>query len=160
MFRSMGSIMRRFCSSNEIGFGQADYRVSSESWLGDSSSRRENNFLASVYIGKSAAGVSFLDISTGEFLLAEGSFEYIDKLLANFNPKEVLVEKAKVVEFTEIFGSKYHVFKLDDWAYSADLGREKLETQLQASSLKGFGVEHLVFGVTAAFTLPELEVST
>ncbi len=112
--------------------------------------RRENNFLASVFIGKSAAGVSFLDISTGEFLLAEGSFEYIDKLLANFNPKEVLVEKAKTTEFTEIFGSKYHIFKLDDWAFSADLGREKLENQFQASSLKGFGVENLVFGVTAA----------
>ncbi|SDC59027.1 DNA mismatch repair protein MutS [Williamwhitmania taraxaci] len=112
--------------------------------------RRENNFLASVFIGKSAAGVSFLDISTGEFLLAEGTFEYIDKLLANFNPKEVLVEKAKTTEFTEIFGSKYHLFKLDDWAFSADLGREKLENQFQASSLKGFGVENLVFGVTAA----------
>jgi len=112
--------------------------------------RRENNFLASVYIGKSAAGVSFLDISTGEFLLAEGSFEYIDKLLANFNPKEVLVEKAKATEFTEIFGTKYHLFKLDDWAFSADLGREKLENQLQATSLKGFGVENLTFGVTAA----------
>ena len=112
--------------------------------------RRENNFLASVFIGKSAAGISLLDISTGEFLVAEGPFDYIDKLLANFNPKEVLVEKAKTAEFAEIFGTKYNIFKLDDWIFSAELGRQKLETQLQVTSLKGFGVENLTFGTTAA----------
>jgi len=111
--------------------------------------RRENNFLASVYIGKSVGGVSFLDISTGEFLLAEGPFEYIDKLLANFNPKEVLVEKAKSADFLEIFGTKYNLFKLDDWIYSPDVGREKLEKQFQVNSLKGFGVDSLTFGLAA-----------
>ncbi len=112
--------------------------------------RKENNFLASVFIGKSAAGISLLDISTGEFLVAEGPYDYIDKLLANFNPKEVLVEKAKTNEFAEIFGTKYNVFKLDDWIFSTELGRQKLEAQLQVTSLKGFGVENLTFGVTAA----------
>lgn len=112
--------------------------------------RKENNFLASVFIGKSAAGISLLDISTGEFLVAEGPFDYIDKLLANFNPKEVLVEKAKTTEFAEIFGTKYNIFKLDDWIFSTELGRQKLEAQLQVTSLKGFGVENLTFGVTAA----------
>lgn len=111
--------------------------------------RKENNFLASVYIGKSVGGVSFLDISTGEFLLAEGPFEYIDKLLANFNPKEVLVEKAKSADFIEIFGTKYNLFKLDDWIYSPDVGREKLEKQFQVNSLKGFGVDSLTFGLAA-----------
>ncbi|HUX53566.1 MAG TPA: DNA mismatch repair protein MutS [Williamwhitmania sp.] len=111
--------------------------------------RRENNFLASVYIGKSVGGVSFLDISTGEFLLAEGPFEYIDKLLANFNPKEVLVEKAKSADFLEIFGTKYNLFKLDDWIYSPEVGREKLEKQFQVNSLKGFGVDSLTFGLAA-----------
>lgn len=112
--------------------------------------RRENNFLASVFIGKAVGGISFLDISTGEFLLAEGPFDYIDKLLANFNPKEVLVEKAKSAEFFEIFGAKYNIFKLDDWIYSTDVGREKLEKQFQVTSLKGFGVESLTFGLAAA----------
>jgi len=112
--------------------------------------RKENNFLASVFIGKSAAGISLLDISTGEFLVAEGPFDYIDKLLANFNPKEVLVEKAKTTEFAEIFGTKYNIFKLDDWIFSTELGRQKLEAQLQVTSLKGFGVENLTFGVTSA----------
>lgn len=122
--------------------------------------RKENNFLASVYIGKAVGGVSFLDISTGEFLLAEGPFDYIDKLLANFNPKEVLVEKAKNAEFQDIFGTKYNLFKLDDWIYSPEIGQERLEKQFQVTSLKGFGVESLHFGLAAAgATLYYLELT-
>jgi len=112
--------------------------------------RKENNFLACVHLDKKAAGIAFLDISTGEFFVAEGSFDYIDKLLSNFNPKEVLVERGKYQTFIEQFGSKYYVFKLEDWAFNVDSAKEKLLNHFQTASLKGFGVDTLMLGVTSA----------
>jgi DNA mismatch repair protein MutS len=112
--------------------------------------RKENNFLACVHLDKKIAGISFLDISTGEFLVAEGSTDYIDKLLSNFNPKEILVERTKYQEFIDLFGSKYYVFKLEEWAFNADGAKEKLLNHFQTASLKGFGVDSLKFGVTSA----------
>jgi DNA mismatch repair protein MutS len=111
---------------------------------------RENNFLASVYIEKDKAGVAFLDISTGEFHAAEGSIDYVDKLLANFLPKEVLHKKEQDKLFTEHFGTKYYTYKLDEWAYSPEATRDKLLTHFQTASLKGFGVEGLSLGIVAA----------
>lgn len=112
--------------------------------------RKENNFLACVHLDKKVAGIAFLDISTGEFFVAEGSFDYIDKLLSNFNPKEVLVERGKYQTFIEQFGSKYYVFKLEDWAFNADGAKEKLLNHFQTASLKGFGVDTLMLGVISA----------
>jgi len=112
--------------------------------------RKENNFLACVHLDKKFAGIAFLDVSTGEFFVAEGSFDYIDKLLSNFNPKEVLVERAKYQFFVEQFGSKYYVFKLEDWAFNADGAKEKLLNHFQTASLKGFGVDTLMLGVISA----------
>ena len=113
-------------------------------------SHRENNFLASVYIEKDRAGVAFLDISTGEFHAAEGSTDYVDKLLANFLPKEVLHKKEQDKLFNEHFGTKYYTYKLDEWAYSPEATRDKLLTHFQTASLKGFGVEGLSLGIVAA----------
>jgi DNA mismatch repair protein MutS len=113
-------------------------------------SHRENNFLASVYIEKDKAGVAFLDISTGEFHAAEGGFDYVDKLLANFLPKEVLHKKEQDKLFAEHFGTKYYTYKLDEWAYSPEATRDKLLTHFQTASLKGFGVEDLPLGIVAA----------
>jgi DNA mismatch repair protein MutS len=113
-------------------------------------SHRENNFLASVYLEKDRAGVAFLDISTGEFHAAEGSIEYVDKLLANFLPKEVLHKKEQDKLFAEHFGTKYYTYKLDEWAYSPEATRDKLLTHFQTASLKGFGVEDLPLGIVAA----------
>lgn len=112
--------------------------------------RRENNFLACVHLDKKFAGVAFLDISTGEFYVAEGSLEYIDKLITNFNPKEVLVERSKFREFTEFFGTRYYTYKFDEWAYNEQGAREKLMNHFQTPSLKGFGIERLTLGVIAA----------
>ena len=112
--------------------------------------RRENNFLACVHLDKKFAGVAFLDISTGEFYVAEGSLEYIDKLITNFNPKEVLVERSKFREFTEFFGTRYYTYKFDEWAYNEQGAREKLMNHFQTPSLKGFGIEGLTLGVIAA----------
>ncbi|MGD9978955.1 MAG: DNA mismatch repair protein MutS, partial [Bacteroidales bacterium] len=112
--------------------------------------RKENNFLACVYIEKKLAGVSFLDISTGEFYTSEGSIEYIDKLLNNFKPKEILVERAKQHEFAELFGSKYYVTRLDDWIFNVDAAREKMLNHFKTQSLKGFGIESLTLGITSA----------
>ncbi len=112
--------------------------------------RKENNFLACVHIEKKFAGVAFLDISTGEFYAAEGSFEYVDKLLTNFGPKEVLVERSKYREFTEFFGTKFYIYKFDEWAYNEEGAREKLLTHFQTSSLKGFGIDSIRLGVIAA----------
>lgn len=112
--------------------------------------RKENNFLACVHLDKKFAGIAFLDISTGEFFVAEGSFDYIDKLLSNFNPKEVLVERGKYQTFIEQFGSKYYVFKLEDWAFNVDSAKEKLLNHFKTASLKGFGVDSLMLGVTSA----------
>jgi len=111
---------------------------------------KENNFLAAVHLDRHMAGVSFLDISTGEFFAAEGQITYIDKLLNNFNPKEILVEKKHYTEFTVHFGTKFYIYKLDEWAYNTESAREKLLNQLQTKTLKGFGVHQLELGITAA----------
>ena len=112
--------------------------------------QRENNFLAGVHMGNEITGVAFLDISTGEFLTAEGSREYIDKLLSGFQPKEVLVEKNKYKYFQEAFGTKYYVFKLDDWIFGEETAEDRLRRQFDTSSLKGFGVHGLMHGIVAA----------
>ncbi|WP_097055740.1 DNA mismatch repair protein MutS [Salinimicrobium sediminis] len=111
---------------------------------------KSNNFLCAVHFGKKALGISFLDVSTGEFLTAEGSEEYIDKLLQNFRPSEVLVPKQRKKEFFKIFGEEQHVFFLEDWVYKKDYAYETLNSHFGTKSLKGFGVEHLEDGVVAA----------
>ncbi len=111
---------------------------------------RENNFLASVHIEKTMAGVSFLDISTGEFLTAEGSFEYIDKLLNSFQPKEVLFQKGKEKLFVELFGNKFYTYKLDDWIYTEDAANDRLLRHFETVSLKGFGVQALQLGIISS----------
>ena len=111
---------------------------------------KENNFLAAVHFGKGACGVAFLDISTGEFLTAEGPFDYIDKLLVNFAPKEVLFQHGLRSQFESNFGSKYCTFELDDWAFTESFAREKLIKHFQVKNLKGFGIEHLKNGVVAS----------
>ncbi len=111
---------------------------------------KENNFLAAVHIDKKIAGVAFLDISTGEFLTSEGTIEYVDQMLSNFQPKEVLFEKGKKELFLENFGPKYYTFKLDDWIFSPEAANDRLLKQFETSSLKGFGVHNLTFGIIAA----------
>ena len=111
---------------------------------------RENNFLAAVHFGKGACGVSFLDISTGEFLTAEGPFDYVDKLLNNFAPKEVLFERSRRGMFEGNFGSKFFTFELDDWVFTETTAREKLLKHFEVKNLKGFGVEHLKNGIIAS----------
>ena len=113
-------------------------------------SYKENNFLAAVHFGKSACGVAFLDISTGEFMTAEGTFDYVDKLLNNFAPKEVLFERGKRGMFEGNFGSKFFTFELDDWVFTETSAREKLLKHFETKNLKGFGVEHLTNGVIAS----------
>ena len=111
---------------------------------------KENNFLAAVHIERKIAGVAFLDISTGEFLTSEGTIEYVDQMISNFQPKEVLFEKGKKELFLEYFGSKYYTFKLDDWIFTQDAANDRLLKQFETSSLKGFGVHNLTFGIIAA----------
>lgn len=111
---------------------------------------RENNFLASVHFDKKMAGVAFLDISTGEFLTAEGSFEYIDKLLNSFKPKEVLFQRGKGNDFIALFGGKFYTYTLDDWVYTEDAAMDRLLRHFETKSLKGFGVQDLNYGVMAA----------
>ena len=111
---------------------------------------KENNFLASVHFGKTACGVAFLDISTGEFLTAEGTTDYIDKLLVNIAPKEVLYERGKKLMFEGNFGNKYCVYEQDDWIYTDDTAYKKLTTHFGTKNLKGFGVEHLKNGIIAS----------
>lgn len=111
---------------------------------------RENNFLASVHFDKKMAGVAFLDISTGEFLTAEGSFEYVDKLLNSFQPKEVLFQRGRDQEFNEHFGHKFCTFMLEDWVYTSDAATDRLLRHFEVKSLKGFGIEHFKFGVIAS----------
>ncbi len=113
-------------------------------------SYKENNFLAAIYFGKTACGIAFLDISTGEFLTAEGPFDYIDKLLNNFAPKEVLFERGKKPMFEGNFGNKFFTFELDDWVFTEASAREKLLKHFETKNLKGFGVEHLKNGIIAA----------
>lgn len=114
---------------------------------------KENNFLASVHLEKNWAGVAFLDISTGEFLTAEGKFEYIDKLLQSFRPKEVLFERGKRQVFTDLFGSKFYTYPLEDWAYNSEAANDRLLKQFQTHSLKGFGVHGMQSGVIAAASI-------
>ena len=113
-------------------------------------SYKENNFLAAVHFGKAACGVAFMDISTGEFLTAEGSCEYVDKLLGNFAPKEVLYEQGKREYFEANFGTKFTVFRLDDWVFTEDNALNKLLRHFEVKNLKGFGVDHLKNGIVAA----------
>ena len=116
---------------------------------------KENNFLASVHFGRSACGVSFLDISTGEFLTGEGTYDYVEKLLANFQPKEVLFERGRKQDFEKYFGNRFFVFELEDWVYTEQTAHQKLLKHFGVKSLKGFGVEHLKSGITAAGAILE-----
>ena len=111
---------------------------------------KENNFLAAVNFGKTACGVAFLDISTGEFLTGEGSYDYVEKLLVNFSPKEVLFERGRRAEFERWFGNKFFTFELDDWVFTEQSANQKLLSHFDVKSLKGFGVEHLRSGVVAS----------
>ena len=112
--------------------------------------KKENNFLACVHFHKVMIGIAFLDISTGEFLTAQGNAEYIDKLINSFSPKEVLIERSKQSLFKEQFGSKFYISLLDDWAFSEESAAERLEKQFETLSLKGFGVENLHAGIVSA----------
>ena len=111
---------------------------------------RENNFLASVHFDKKKAGIAFLDISTGEFLVAEGNVEYVDKLLSSFSPKEVLYERKRKGDFESGFGNKYFSYPLEDWAFTSDSASDRLLKQFETRTLKGFGVDNLPLGVIAA----------
>ncbi len=111
---------------------------------------KENNFLAAIHYGKEACGVAFLDISTGEFLTAEGPIEYVDKLISGFSPKEILYERHRRRDFQEQFGTRYCTFELDEWIYTLDTARERLIKQFDTRSLKGFGVESLPNAIIAA----------
>ena len=111
---------------------------------------KENNFLAAVHFGKGACGVSFLDISTGEFLTGEGTFDYVEKLLGNFQPKEVLFDRAKKKDFERYFGTRLCTFEMDDWVFTDQTARQKLLKHFGTKNLKGFGVDHLNNGVVAA----------
>ena len=111
---------------------------------------KENNFLAALHFGRGAAGLALLDISTGEFLVAEGTPEYIDKLLSGFSPKEILVQRGLRSRFESLFGNKFFTFELDDWAFAEGSAREKLLKHFEVQNLKGFGVDHLKEATTAA----------
>ena len=111
---------------------------------------KENNFLAAIHFGKGACGVAFLDISTGEFLTGEGTYDYVEKLMGSFQPKEVLYDRAKKSDFERLFATKACVFELDDWVFTEQTARQKLLHHFQTKNLKGFGVDHLVSGVVAA----------
>ena len=111
---------------------------------------KENNFLAAVHFGKGSCGVSFLDISTGEFLTGEGTFDYVEKLLGNFQPKEVLFDRAKKQEFERYFGTRLCTFEMDDWVFTDQTARQKLLKHFGTKNLKGFGVDHLNNGIVAA----------
>ena len=121
---------------------------------------RENNFLDAVHFGKGACGVAFLDISTGEFLTAEGPFDYVDKLLNNFAPKEVLFERGKRLMFEGNFGSKFFTFELDDWVFTETSAREKLLKHFEVKNLEGFGVEHLKNGIIASGAILQYLIMT
>lgn len=111
---------------------------------------KENNFLAAVHFGKGVCGVAFLDISTGEFLTGEGTFDYVEKLLGNFSPKEVLYDRSRKSDFEQHFGTKFCVFELDDWVFTEQTARQKLLKHFGVKNLKGFGVDHLHSGVVAS----------
>ena len=119
--------------------------------LGDNIlANKENNFIASVYFGRQTTGVAFLDISTGEFYVAEGTDSYVDKLISNLQPKEVVYQRGYEDRFSGSFGSKLYTYRLDEWVFSEDVNREKLCKQFGTKSLKGFGVEHFTSGISAA----------
>ncbi len=120
------------------------------SYSDDILSKKENTFLAAVYFGQGATGVAFLDASTGEFYVAQGDDSYVDKLLSNLSPKEVIYSKGSEERFSETFGSKYYTYRVDDWMFSEDGARTKLENQFQVSSLKGYGIDTLPEAVIAA----------
>ena len=111
---------------------------------------KENNFLAAVHFGKTACGLSLLDISTGEFLTGEGTYDYVEKLLGKFSPKEVLYDRTRKKDFEQFFGTKYCVFEMDDWVFTEQNARQKLLKHFGTKSLKGFGVEHLKAGIVAS----------
>lgn len=111
---------------------------------------RENNFLAAIHIDRKIAGIAFLDISTGEFLVTEGSFEYVDQMLNSFQPKEVLYENRKKDIFLENFSTKFYTYKLDDWIFTSESAAERLTRQFETSTLKGFGVQDMTCGIIAA----------
>lgn len=111
---------------------------------------KENNFLSAVHFGKSACGVSFLDISTGEFLTGQGSYDYVEKLLGSFSPKEVLYDRDRKKDFERYFGTRRCIFELDDWVFTEQSARQKLLKHFGTKTLKGFGVEHLREGIIAA----------
>lgn len=121
---------------------------------------KSNNFLCSVYFDKSQIGIAFLDISTGEFLTSQGNAEYIDKLLQNFSPSEVLVSKQKRALFKETFGDDFHTFYLEDWVYQTDYAHTTLIKHFKTKTLKGFGIEHLYEGVIAAGSILHYLVET
>ena len=119
--------------------------------LGDNLlANKENVYLASVYFGRQTTGVAFLDISTGEFYMAEGPDNYIDKLLSNLSPKEIIYQRGFDERFRQAFGTNYYTYKLDDWVFSEELNREKLCKQFGTQSLKGFGIDHISAGISAA----------
>ena len=111
---------------------------------------KENNFLAAVHFGKASCGVAFLDISTGEFITGEGTYDYVEKLLGNFSPKEVLFDRNKKREFERFFGNRYFTFELDDWVFTEQTAQQKLLKHFGVKSLKGFGVDHLKAGIVAS----------
>ena len=111
---------------------------------------RESNFLAAIHFGQAAVGIAFLDISTGEFLAAQGTVEYVDKLITGFAPKEMLVERGKKSRYQELFNGRQFIFELEDWAYSETAARDRLKRQFGVRNLKGFGIEHLSDAIVAA----------
>ena len=111
---------------------------------------KENNFLAAVNFGKTACGVAFLDISTGEFLTSEGTYDYVEKLMGNFQPKEVLYDRNKKYDFDRYFGNRFFTFELDDWVFTDQTARQRLYKHFGVKNLKGFGVDHLHSGIIAA----------
>ena len=111
---------------------------------------KENNFLAAIHFGKTSCGVTFLDISTGEFLTTEGPYDYIQKLIANFQPKEILFERGKKADFERFFGTKHFTFELDEWVFNEQTARQKLHKHFNVKSLKGFGIDHLKNGIVAS----------
>ena len=111
---------------------------------------KENNFLASIHFGKSTCGIAFLDISTGEFLTAEGTPDYIDKLLNNFSPKEVLIKRNNKKHFEELFGPRFFIFELEDWIFTSEAAHDRLLKHFETKNLKGFGVQHLTLGIIAS----------
>ncbi len=112
--------------------------------------QKENNYVSCVHFAKNEIGVAFLDISTGEFLVAQGTADYVDKLITNFAPKEILYERGKKDEFRKDFGSKWFTFELEDWIFTSESAMDRLKKQFEIENLKGFGVEHLPIGVVAA----------